>query len=79
MIRGFYNGKNEEKLIVNISKIEYDNLNLLKQYLPKKKKKYSDKEKEVIQKYNDYIEQIVLKKEKSKNIKIDIILEKIDI
>lgn len=68
--------KFEGAYIVTLSKTDYDNLKLLEKYLPNLNKKvFSDKEKEIIDKYNDFIDNIKFKS-KSSIITIDTSLKK---
>lgn len=64
--------------IVSLSKTDLDNLKLLQQYLPEdlSKNYFTDKEKEVIKKYNEFIDSVKTKN-KSSIITIDFGLKKI--
>ena len=66
--------------IVSLSKTDLDDLKLLQQYLPEdlSKSDFTDKEKEVIKKYNEFIDS-VRTKNKSSIITIDFGLRKIKI
>lgn len=66
--------------IVSLSKTDLDNLKLLQQYLPEdlNKKDFTDNEKEVIKKYNEFIDSLK-QKNKSSIITIDFGLKKINI
>ena len=66
--------------IVSISKTDLDDLKLLQQYLPEdlSKSDFTDKEKEVIKKYNEFIDSIRTKN-KSSIVTIDFGLKKIKI
>lgn len=71
--------KFEGAYIVTLSKTDYDNLKLLEKYLPNLNKKvFSDKEREIIDKYNDFIDNIK-SKSKSSIITIDTSLKRINI
>lgn len=66
--------------IVSLSKTDLDDLKLLQQYLPEdlSKSDFTDKEKEVIKKYNEFIDSIRTKN-KSSIVTIDFGLKKIKI
>ena len=66
--------------IVSLSKTDLDNLKLLQQYLPEDlfKNDFTDKEKEVIKKYNEFID-LVRTKNKNSIVTIDFGLKKIKI
>ena len=65
--------------IVSLSKIDLDNLRLLQQYLPDlSKDEFTDKEKEGIKKYNEFIDSLKIKN-KSSIIAVDFGLKKIKI
>lgn len=66
--------------IVSLSKTDLDNLKLFQQYLPEdlNKKNFTDNEKEVIKKYNEFIDSLK-QKNKSSIITIDFGLKKINI
>lgn len=66
--------------IVSLSKTDLDDLKLLQQYLPEDlfKNDFTDKEKEVIKKYNEFIDSIRTKN-KSSIITIDFGLKKIKV
>lgn len=66
--------------IVSLSKTDLDDLKLLQQYLPEdlSKNNFTDKEKEVIKKYNKFIDSIRTKN-KSSIVTIDFGLKKIKI
>ena len=66
--------------IVSLSKTDLDDLKLLQQYLPEdlSKNDFTDKEKEVIKKYNEFIDSIRTKN-KSSIVTIDFGLKKIKI
>lgn len=62
--------KENTDCLILISKIELENINLLKEYLPKEKKnEYSKEEIEAIEKYNNYIDNIL---SQNKKISLDI-------
>ena len=66
--------------IVSLSKTDLDNLKLLQQYLPEdlSKENFTDKEKEVIEKYNDFLDSLKTKN-KSSIVTVDFGLKKIKI
>lgn len=65
--------------IVSLSKTDLDDLKLFQQYLPEiSKDDFTDKEKEVIKKYNEFIDSVKTKN-KSSIITIDFGLKKIKI
>lgn len=66
--------------IVSISKTDLDNLKLLQQYLPEdlNKEDFTDNEKEVIKKYNEFIDSLK-QKNKSSIMTIDFGLKKVKI
>lgn len=66
--------------ICSLSQTDLDNLKLLQQYLPKdlSKKEFTDNEKEVIRKYNEFIDSLRAKN-KSSIIQVDFGLKKIKI
>lgn len=65
--------------IVSLSKTDLDDLKLFQQYLPEVSKgDFTDKEKEVIKKYNEFIDSVKTKN-KSSIITIDFGLKKIKI
>lgn len=66
--------------IVSLSKTDLDDLKLLQQYLPEdlSKNDFTDKEKEVIKKYNKFIDSIRTKN-KSSIVTIDFGLKKIKV
>lgn len=70
----------DKACITSISKVDLDNLKLLQQYLPKdlSKKTFTNKEKEVISKYNIFLDSLK-EKNKSSIIVIDFSLKKIKI
>lgn len=68
----------DNSFIVSLSKTEYDNLKLLRQYIPNSKKdSYTEEEKEAITKFNSFIREL---KDKSRNssVQIDIALKTIE-
>ena len=65
----------ETSSLVSLSKTDYDNLKLLRQYLPEEKEEYDENEKEAILKYNNFIEDLRVKS-KSSSIQVDIALKK---
>lgn len=68
----------DNSFIVSLSKTEYDNLKLLRQYIPNSKKDYyTEEEKEAITKFNSFIREL---KDKSRNssVQIDIALKTIE-
>ena len=66
--------------ICSLSKTDLDNLKLLQQYLPKdlSRKDFNDNEKEVIKKYNEFIDSLRMKN-KSSILQVDFGLKKIKI
>ena len=70
----------DKACIVSLSKTDLDDLKLLQQYLPEdlSKNDFTDKEKEVIKKYNEFIDS-VRTKNKNSIITIDFGLKKIKI
>lgn len=70
----------DKACIVSLSKTDLDDLKLLQQYLPENlsKNDFTDKEKEVIKKYNEFID-LIKTKNKSSIITIDFGLKKIKV
>lgn len=67
----------DNSFIVSLSKTDYDTLKLLRQYLPNlDKTEFNDQEKEVIEKYNKFIDNL-RDKAKSAAIQVDFGLKKI--
>ena len=66
--------------IVSLSKTDLDNLKLFKQYLPKflNKENFTNEEKEIIKKYNNFIDSLKTKN-KSSILIVDFWLKKIKI
>ena len=66
--------------IVSLSKTDLDNLKLLQQYLPEdlNREDFTDSEKEVIKKYNEFIDSLK-QKNKSSIVTIDFGLKRIKV
>lgn len=66
--------------IVSLSKTDLDNLKLLQQYLPEdlNREDFTDSEKEVIEKYNEFIDSLK-QKNKSSIVTIDFGLKRIKV
>ena len=70
----------DDACIVSLSKTDLDNLKLFKKYLPENlsKDNFTEKEKEVIKKYNDFLDSLKTKN-KSSIVLVDFGLKKIKI
>ena len=70
----------DKACIISLSRTDLDNLKLFQQYLPEdlSKNSFTDEEKEVIQKYNEFIDSLKTKN-KSSIIQIDFGLKKIKV